>query len=183
MNDDMREQVRNSMNLKDTYELLEIWKVNNRIVWSDTAFEVVKEILHERIREIPLQNEPIFEQEDVKDNGGLDDWEAKLVDNEEQPELYDPLKVITFSRNVDKLVIAVAIVYILLAALNFQPLRSYLVGITVSINDVKISMPTMYTAVLSTFLQIILTYLPLKALTYILRILMEMEFNSRKANL
>ena len=183
MSDDMRNSIRNSMNLKDTYELLEIWRINNRVVWSDITFEVIKEILQERTGEVPPQDEPIFEHaESGQDNDGFEDWEIRLLDDENQPELYDTLKVIEFIRNINKLIIAFPVVYILLAVLNFQPLRSYLEGVTISINAVKIALPSMYITVLSTLLQIGLTYLPLKALTHILRILMEMEFNSRKTN-
>ena len=180
MSEELREQIRNNLNLKDTYELLEIWKTNDRVEWSDTTFEVLREILRERIREIPPQDKPIFEyKEVVRDNDGLEDWEAKLLDHEDQPEFYNPLEVITFRRNVDRLVIAVAIVYILLAVLNSQSLRMYFEGVTVSINDIIVSTPNIFITVLSTLLKIAFTYFPLRALAHILRILMEMEFNSR----
>jgi hypothetical protein len=181
MSEELRDKIRNNLNLKDIYELLEIWKTNDRVEWSDTAFEVLREILRERIREIPPQDTPILEHEEfVQDNNGFEDWEAKLLDNENQPELYDPLEVITFRRNVNWLLIAVTIVYILLAVINSQSLRMYFEGVTVSFNDVIISAPNIFITVLSTFLIIAFTYFSLKALVHILRILMEMEFNSRK---
>ncbi|MBK9210916.1 MAG: hypothetical protein IPL71_22595 [Anaerolineales bacterium] len=91
MSEELREQIRNNLNLKDIYELLEIWKTNDRVEWSDTAFEVLREILRERIREIPQQDKPILVHEElVQDNDGFEDWEIKLRDNNNQPELYDP---------------------------------------------------------------------------------------------
>ncbi len=48
--------IRRNMQLKDTDELLRIWKQNNREEWSDEAFSVVQEILLERNVEIPDQN-------------------------------------------------------------------------------------------------------------------------------
>lgn len=182
MSEELREQIRNSLNLKDIYELLEIWKTNNRVEWSDTAFEVLREILNERVKEIPQQDEPIFEKEEfVQKSRRLEDWEQKLLDNEDQPKLYNPLEIITFGRNINRLVIAVAIVYILLAMLNFQPLRMYFEGVTVFTNDINVSTPNMIVSILTILLQIAFIYFPLKALRQILKILMEMEFNSRKA--
>ncbi len=182
MNEELREQIRNNLKLKDIYELLEIWRINNRVVWSDTTFEVLREILKEKIREIPLQEKPILEEEEIiQDNHGLKDWEVILLNKESQPELYSPVEVITFGRNVNRLAIAVTVVYILLAFLNSQALQMYLQGTSLSINDITISFPNILTALLYPSLQIAFTYFPLKALSHILRILMEMEFNSRKS--
>ena len=43
--DDLRDQITNSMQLKTTEELKSILEENDSEEWSDTAFEVVKEIL------------------------------------------------------------------------------------------------------------------------------------------
>jgi hypothetical protein len=183
MNEELREQIHNNLKLKDIYELLEIWRINNRVVWSDTTFEVLREILKEKMREIPLQEQPILKEEEeiVQDNKGLKNWEVILLNKESQPELYNPAEVITFGRNVNRLAIAVAVVYILLAFLNSQALQMYLQGTSLSFNDITISFPNILTALLYPSLQIVFTYFPLKALAHILRILMEMEFNSRKS--
>jgi hypothetical protein len=181
MSEELREEIRNNLNLKDIYKLLEIWKTNNRTEWSDTTFEVLREILKERIGEIPPQDPPIIEQEnDGKDSDGLEDWEAQLIDNKDQPEFYDPLEVISLKRNIDKLVIVVAIVYILLALLNFQFVRALFEGTAIPLSSIRVLSPDVLITMISALLQIGLTYFPLKALTHILRILMEMEFNSRK---
>ena len=50
------------MALKETEELLEIWRANNRFEWSDAAFDIVKEILTERGIELPAQHEPMYER-------------------------------------------------------------------------------------------------------------------------
>jgi hypothetical protein len=182
MSEELREQIRNNFNLKDIYELLEIWKTNNRVEWSDMAFDVLREMLREKIREVPLQDKPIFEHEEaVQHNSSLEDWEEKLLANEDQPELYNLAEVITFRRNVNRLIIAAAIVYTLIAALNSQPLRMYFEGGTPSISDIMVFTPDTFIIVLAVLLQIAFIYFPFKAVTHILRILMEMEFNSRKA--
>ena len=124
MSDELRDQIRNSLKLKDIYELLEIWRTNNRTEWSDTTFEVLKEILEERIGEVPLQNEPILE---IKDNApankvddeNLEEWKANLLDREDQPELYNTLDVLKLIENIDKVAIAVVVIYFLLGCLLY----------------------------------------------------------------
>jgi hypothetical protein len=70
MNDDLRTQIYNSMNLKETDELVEIWQQQNSKEWSDLAFDVVEEILRDRLGELPPQRKL-----DAKNS------EAKAVDN------------------------------------------------------------------------------------------------------
>jgi len=61
MNDGFRKQLRSNFDQKTTDELIEIWKTNNRVDWSDAVFEVVREILLERLPELPAQNPPVTE--------------------------------------------------------------------------------------------------------------------------
>ncbi len=63
MTDDLRNQVFNNLNLLETDDLIDIWKKNDRVEWSETTFDVVREILQNRFVEIPKQNEPILEYE------------------------------------------------------------------------------------------------------------------------
>jgi hypothetical protein len=184
MSETLREQIRNSLELKDIYELLEIWKNNNRIQWSDTTFEVLHEILKEKLREIPPQDAPVLASNDFEasddENTGLEEWEEKIIDSEDQPELYNPLQVISLRRTINRLAIVVVVVYILQAVWSFQFTQMILQGVSVSINDIEINANNILGISLSTAAKIVLTYFPLKALSHILRILMEMEFNSRK---
>jgi hypothetical protein len=85
----------NELNLKETEDLLEIWNTNDHEDWSDSAFEVIKQLLSERLGEVPLQELQRDEQESesLKDEG-LDGWEAKLLDEENQPEFYNTLEVL-----------------------------------------------------------------------------------------
>jgi hypothetical protein len=55
MSNDLREQIHNELNLRETEDLLEIWRANDHEEWSDTAFEVIREILSERLGEVPPQ--------------------------------------------------------------------------------------------------------------------------------
>ncbi len=181
MNEDLHDPIRNNFELKDTYELLMIWKANNRIVWSDMAFEILENILKERLRTIPPQNEPILELEEVdRDNDGLEVWEANLLHIEDQPGLYEVEKVLRLKNNINRIAIWVIIVNIFIGLLDFQFVKAMIQGIPLSFIETIQSMPKDLGTILSVGLKIAITYFPLKALVYILRILMQMEFNSRK---
>ncbi len=182
MSDQLREEIRNNLKLKDIYELLEIWRINNRVVWSDTTFEVLRELLEERIGEVPPQDEPILENKEdfeEKDNR-LEEWETRLLNDENQPGLYNTLDVLKLRHNVNKVAIAAIVVYLLLALLNFSFIRMLFQGIVLSPSEIVKSFPDMMFTIFSVSFQIVITIIPLKALVQILRILMQMEFNSRK---
>ena len=49
----MKAQIKDNLSLKETDELLEIWRRADHDEWTDLAFEVVQEILLERLGEIP----------------------------------------------------------------------------------------------------------------------------------
>jgi hypothetical protein len=182
MSDELRNQIRNNLSLKDTYELLEIWKTNDRVEWSDTTFEVIEEILRERIKEVPPQDEPILEHKVARiEDHGLEEWEVKLLEDENQPELYDTLGVLELRDNINKVTLAVIIVYVLFGLFNFPFVRMLFQGPVLSTSVIMQSIPDMLFTTLSIGIRIAITYFPLKALALILRILMEIEFNSRKA--
>jgi len=60
MSDTLRDEIYASQNQKATDELLDIWRTNNRLEWSDSTFDVIQEILKDRGVDIPRQNEPIL---------------------------------------------------------------------------------------------------------------------------
>ena len=53
--DYMKAQIRENMQLKETAELLEIWRRNDHEEWTDLAFEVIRDLLTERLGEIPAE--------------------------------------------------------------------------------------------------------------------------------
>lgn len=179
MSENLRDQLYKNFSEKDTKELLAIWETNNHVEWSDQAFEVIKEILKKRLEELPAQNDPILEY--VNEDDDLEEWEAKLLDNENQPELYDTLEVLNLKDNINKVAKAVVIVNIIYAVLNFQTFQGFLSGIFPSLEEIPGVLTYLLWIVPVTGLNIATVYFPLKALSHILRILMEMEFNSRKS--
>ncbi|HSK87188.1 MAG TPA: hypothetical protein VK880_02455 [Anaerolineales bacterium] len=187
-NEGLRKQIHNNLSLKETDELLDMWQRNNRAEWSDDAFESIKDILKERGIEIPEQNEPVYKIEEettgdeTSDNDGLDEWEAKALDDENQPEFYDTLEVITLKDNINKVAKATIIVY---ALQNIPTLQWFNQLIASYFPDRQAFIPLIYLisfvfVASGTAISIAIVYFPLKALVHILRILMEMEFRSRK---
>jgi tetratricopeptide (TPR) repeat protein len=61
-----RQQTYETMDAMDTEDIIEIWKQADHVAWNDLAFEVVQQILLERIGEVPVQ-EPV-EQEPEQAN-------------------------------------------------------------------------------------------------------------------
>lgn len=111
----------------------------------------------------------------------LEEWEEKLLDDDNQPELYDTLEVLNLRDNLNIVATAVIVVYIALGLLNFEFVRMLFQGVILSPSEIMKTSSSMFFTILSIGIQIAVLYFPLKALSQILRILMEMEFNSRKA--
>lgn len=180
MNARLRKQIHASLNAKATEELLEIWKTNDRVQWSDLAFEILEEILTQRVESLPNQDDPILEYQDGEEKADdLEDWEAKILDREEQPELYDTLEVINIVDNINRVAKAVIVIYAISNIVNSYFFEELLKG-AISLDGLAPVLWNFFTTVVFAALQISIVYFPLKALSYILRILMEMEFNSRK---
>lgn len=56
-NDLLKQEIFRRMKDKETEELLEIWKKNDRGEWSDDAFAAIHDILLERLGKVPEQGE------------------------------------------------------------------------------------------------------------------------------
>ncbi len=183
MSNDLRKQIRNSFNLKETDELLEIWQKNDRVEWSEAAFSVIEDILRERLGELPAQNEPIVEYKDIEEDEGVEsetDFEV-LIDDENPPEFYNPHNVLRLEKWLYKAAIA-SIVASVVSSLIVLPQTQQIV-LSYFLNNPERSFVAWLIAiaifVFAVGLQSIVIYFPLKALGAILKILMEMEFNSR----
>jgi hypothetical protein len=62
----LKVQIRSEMQLKTTEELSDIWIKNNRAEWTDDAFDVVRELLTERLGNLPKQDKPNYERVDLQ---------------------------------------------------------------------------------------------------------------------
>lgn len=71
-NEELRKQIYNELNLRETENLLEIWYANDHDEWSDIAFEAIKEILVGRLGEIPPEEAFEETQEEPIEDDGLE---------------------------------------------------------------------------------------------------------------
>jgi len=135
MSNDFRKQIYNNFNLKETDELVEIWQKNDRAEWSEEAFGVIEEILRERIGELPVQNEPILEHEDIEEESDENEFDSDvLIDDENPPEFYNPHEVLRLEKWLNKAAIA-SIVASAISSLTALPqtqriILSYFMGDT-----------------------------------------------------
>lgn len=178
MNADLHRQVYESMDRRETADLLEIWRTNDRVNWSDEAFQVISEILRSRGVELPAQNAPVLAHDEDADDDidGLTQAELRIIDDENPPDFYDPLEVLTIARWLRIAAIG-AIVLALLTGLG--QFSSITLG-GASFRQTGQLLVAGMMLLVSVGFQVAVTFLPLRALAHILRILMQMEFNSRK---
>jgi hypothetical protein len=185
MSNDLHYQIYQEMNLIETNELLEIWQNNDHFEWSDIAFDVIDEILKERGVEIPNQNEPIYDHndEEAEEDYEFSEEELKIIDDKNPPAFYDPFEVLKVSKWLDLAVKAMIALIVIQSLLNvstyWRIAQSYFINNPYSF---WVYLITALIVAANIALDVLLTYVPLKALSRILRILMEMEFRSRKAN-
>ncbi len=183
MSSNLHHQIYDEMNLKETDELLEIWQNNDRFEWSDIAFDVINEILKERGVKIPNQNEPIYDHNDEKteEDYNFSEEELRIIEDENPPAFYDPFEVLLAAKRIDWMAKVMIVFTIAYNIINFPRLigivQSYFIR---NPNSILIYIFTILLVALNTGMGSIVIYFPLKALSRILRVLMEMEFRSRK---
>jgi len=78
MDQTSRDKIYNTLNLKETTELIEIWQENDTNAWEKETFVIIKEILVERLgfvppRSIKAQVEQILKRVAVN-------WEAREIE-------------------------------------------------------------------------------------------------------
>jgi hypothetical protein len=181
VSNNLRKQIYSSLNLKQTDELIDIWQKNDRVEWTETTFEVLREILQERLGELPPQNEPVFEYIEEIDEI---DRDVIIDDDDNPPVFYKPKEVLWLETWLYRAAIA-AIVATVVSSLLELPRMQRIVWSYFFNNPASNSVAWLIAIVIFSFaagLQCILLYFPLKALGSILKILMEMEFNSRARN-
>ena len=184
MDNDLRKQIYNNFNLKETDELIEIWQKNDRVEWAEDAFNVIQKILQERLGELPPQNEPILEYTDDNEDQDIEDESESefLIDDENPPEFYNPYEVLRLEKWLYKAAIASIIASAVSSLLGLGQMQKIVLsffGINGSGWDFAAWLIAIIILVFAVGLQSIILYFPLKALGSILKILMEMEFNSR----
>jgi hypothetical protein len=182
MSNELRQQIYNNLNLKETEELVEIWQKNDRVEWSETTFEVLQEILQQRLGELPPQDEPIFEYTEDEE-GDIQADEDQAIDDDNSPEFYKPKEVLWLDKWLYQAAIAAIVASVISSLLELPRMQritlSYFAGNSLSAANFWSWVIAIVVFSFAVVLECILIYFPLKALGTILKILMEMEFNSR----
>ncbi len=178
MNENLRKQIYNNLQSKDIYEQLEIWRKNDRTQWSDLTFEILEGILSKKLDAIPEQDAPTTELDEK--NNGLEEWEENLLNEKNQPVLYEPLKVLDLKDKITWAANAIVVIYILEALINNELVMGIFFNMGMDSLGIGDIINSFFKSAIRASVNIIPVYFPLRAIPIILRILMEMEFNSRK---
>jgi hypothetical protein len=169
MSNDLKESIFNSMNLRETTDLVEIWYEHDRSQWTEPAFRAIEQILISRLGEIPPKPEP-KEEEHIT---------PISIDN--PPFYYQPSKVSSFCTWLIWLAKASIIANILQGIIVFpyykQAISNYFSS--PSPNASIIMALELITLAIIISIGSAIYYFGLKGLSSFLSILMEMEFNSR----
>lgn len=188
MSNDLRKQIYNSFDQKETDELVEIWETNDRVKWSETAFDAIQEILQKRLGELPPQGELILKhiEDDSDHEFDADESLAKFIDKDNAPVFYRPKEVLwmgTWLNRAAKAAIVITIIISLPELFRFHTIVNsfFLQNPDPAIGNLISWLITIVIMGLAIALQCFIVFFSLRALAAILKILMEMEFNSRGA--
>lgn len=174
MANDLRWHIFQSMDGKPTEELLEIWQANDCSVWSDLAFEVVAEILQQRLGELPVQNEPITVSPEPSQPA--EDFEPVG----DEPEFYRPKEILWLQKQLKWVSVVFAAGILLVNIISIPSLLGTFSDQipSSSLDSARDAWITILFIIFTLFCAVI-GYLALRWLASILGILMEMEYNSR----
>lgn len=179
MNDDLRQQIYNNLNLEETDVLVGIWKLNDRVEWSDEAFSVLAEILKERLGDLPAQDEPVFEHPADDPYEGLSDaYKEKNIAEGNRPIFYRPSEVVRLIKWIKRIAGAYAFVSLWMLVPGLYKFISPYIDQNSPYVGYAWSMVFILITIFSLF-SVLAIYLPFQGLRIILEILMEMEFNTR----
>lgn len=101
MRDQQRKQIYDELSVEETEDLLHIWQYGDIDEWDETDFEMIKEILLERLGDLPPQSielqidEIMYQLEDHLDNS---EWEKALADCERALQLKPDLEMVYNAR-------------------------------------------------------------------------------------
>jgi hypothetical protein len=181
------QQVYERMSRRGTEELLVIWAKNDRVEWSDLTFAVIKEILQERSVAPVAQYDPVYTHpssknvsDKLKEFLGISEEADRLSATGETASLfYKPQKVTALQKWINLTVILVIVVNVVATILSF-----FSVQWTVLFSgDRRALVSTTLSILFALVVNILFPVIALKGLSYILKILMQFEFNSRTASM
>ena len=183
MSEELRRTIYRTLSLRETEDLLEIWRANDRSQWTEMALEVVEEILRERLGELPPRWEEGVSAADEAFAPDERDAEAAITVGMEaaQPRFYHPHQVLRLERRLQQVALG-GVVLAFLRALLHLPATQQVVwtffGQRAATHGLAWGIALVMAGVAAA-LEGALLYFPLRALGNMLRILMEMERAAR----
>jgi hypothetical protein len=183
MSDELRDQIFNTLRLRETDELLEIWITNDRVEWSDNAFEVIQEILNQRLGELPKQKNPVLEHfaPDSIENYEASSLREIFKNPERKPFFYNPKQVLEMVVGMNRTSILAIVIIFFSNVPEFIKVHEIIRPVfptNPAWNGVALQI-SIIVGLSLTILESIVVFFSLRGLAAALRILMEMEHNSR----
>jgi len=169
-----RKSIEFYLNQQNTDVLYQIWNTHDSEEWRDEAFEVMEEILFNRTGEMPIHSN---ERNLVLNKEG-----DSLADD--QPVFYEPDEVDIICKWLSRTWIVAAGISFIITLSNFESTYLKVYSWFFSDQSAKYYLAIVSLVSIIMFAKIslsfLLFYFPFKALGQVLKILKEMEFNSRK---
>ena len=130
-----------------------------------------------------MREEASGSEEETEEDYKFSEEELRIIEDENPPAFYDPFEALLTSKRIDWMAKVMIVFTIAYNIINFPRLmgivQSYFIR---NPNLILIYIFTILLVTINTGIGIVVIYFPLRALSRILRILMEMEFRSRKAD-
>jgi hypothetical protein len=170
----------NNLNLLETDDLISHWQKRDEEEWTPVAFDVMEKILIKRLGKLPAKveyDEPKMEM-DIETSGEKPKLisELKTLIRDNDPVFYDPEKITLFVkwifRSVNFLIILSAVKFII----DNVPVFRTIFEPNYFGSGVLLSLLLSLVGLILTSMLLFFSY---KALGYVLKILREMEINSR----
>lgn len=176
MEEKERDSIEFFFNQKETDDLFCIWNNHDTEEWREEAFEVMEKILISRTGEKPVHFEAI---EINKTNKPYVDYSE-----DDQPVFYNPDEVENIGLWLSRAWIFAVGISFIISLTNFNSMYSMVYSWFYSAQIVRFHLFIVFIVsiimVANMALSFVLFYFPLKAFGQVLKILKEMEFNSRK---
>lgn len=168
----------NNLSLRETDELQNFWLKHNENEWTPIAFDVMEKILMERLGELP-QEESILEAPVLTTNlnrrrNSLEELKTIVSDND--PVFYDPDKVTLLVKWIFRFMNILIVLFgiqFLYNVIYYFSIRSPFSSWTDILNYFGLDFITL-------LISISIVFVEYKVMGYVLKILREMEINSRK---
>lgn len=169
-----------NLNLLETDDLISHWQKHDEEEWTPVAFDVMEKILIERLGELPAEVENVepenkIEKETLEEKSNLF-TELKTLIKDSDPVFYDPEKVTLLVKWIFRSIN----IMILLYAIRFLFTNFWLFSGLFSENyDRSGLLISLVGNLIGLILTCLLVFFSYKALGYGLKVLKEMEINSR----